>query len=75
MNRILFTNVNGSGDNVLVFTHLTAEVMRAAYEKAPRKITFDDCTPIREDEVQFYLFEPCWLDPRQEQHAIQLAAA
>ncbi len=75
MNRILLTNVNDTGENVLVFTRLSAETLQASIEKAPvRKLTFDDCQPIREDEVQFYLFEPCWLTPEQEELAEKIAA-
>ena len=76
MNQILVTNVNDSGDDVLVFTNLTPEILQAAYAKAPlHKITYDECYAIPEGDEGYYLWEPCWLTAKQEAHATALAAA
>lgn len=76
MSQILFTNVNDSGDAVLVFTNLTPEILQAAYAKASaHKITYDECYAIPEGEEGFYLWEPCWLTAKQEAHATALATA
>ena len=76
MNQILVTNVNDSGEDVLVFTNLTAEILQAAYDKAPKdKITYDEIYAIPEGDQQFYIYEPYWLSPAQEARAIKLAAA
>ena len=70
---ILFTNVNGSGDNVMVFTTLTAALLSAAYRNTT--VTFDECCEVPEADVQYYLHEPCWLNLDEEARARKLAAA
>ena len=55
LNNILFTNLNGSGDDVLVYTALDAATLQSAYANAPKKITFDECYAIKDEEVQFYI--------------------
>ena len=73
LNNILFTNLNGSGDDVLVYTALDAATLQSAYANAPKKITFDECYAIEDEEVQFYIHEPCWLTEAEEMHALELS--
>ncbi len=70
---IFVTNVNGSGDDVMVFTSLTADVLAKAYTKATRKITYDEMYEVPERDTGFYLYEPCWLTVQEEARAQQLA--
>ena len=72
--NVLFTNVNGSGDDVLVYTSLPSEVLIKAY-KNQKKVTFDEAYPIKDEEVQFYIHEPCWLTEDEEAKAKELASA
>jgi len=73
LNNILLTNVNGSGDDVLVYTRLDAETLAAAYRDTG--ITFDECYAIKDEDVQYYLFEPCWLTAAEESRALELSSA
>ena len=72
LNNILITNVNGNGDDVLVYTVLDAVTLANAYSKT--KITFEECYAIKDEDVQYYLFEPCWLTEAEEARARELAA-
>ena len=74
---IFLTNVNGTGDDVMVFTTLDADTIARAYQSpaAPIKTTFDECYEVPERDVQFYLYEPCYLYPKEEARARELAAA
>ena len=72
LNNILITNVNGTGDDVLVYTVLDAVTLANAYSKT--KITFEECYAIKDEDVQYYLFEPCWLTEAEEARARELAA-
>lgn len=71
-NHIMFINVNGKGDDVLVFTTLSEEILRKAFQG---RITWDDCFTVPPQDVQFYIYEPCHLTPCEEQQAEQLAQA
>jgi hypothetical protein len=71
MNNIYLTNVNQSGDDVMVFTNLAAETLAASYKKT--SITFDECYAVKDDDVKFYIYEPCWLTPAEEERARVMA--
>lgn len=74
MRNLFFSNVNGSGDDVMIFTNLSLAVIEAAY-KASGKITYDDACEVKDEDVGYYIYEPCWLTEKEEQVAIKLAAA
>jgi hypothetical protein len=70
---IMLTNVNGTDDNVLVFTTLTKDELEAVYAKT--KVTFDECYEIPEQDFGYYLYEPCILTLKEEARARELLAA
>jgi len=81
--NILLTNVTVNGvpsvedgiTDVMVFTEsLTAEQLAAAYRKEG-SIGFDECYAVPDKDVGYYLYQPCWLRPREEARARQLAAS
>ena len=82
MSNILLTNVRVHGrdlsedgiTDVMVFTDLSAEVLEAAY-RAEGSVTFDECYAVPDNDVQYYLYEPCYLDKKEERRAIELAGA
>lgn len=72
---ILLTNVNNSGEDVMVFTTLDATTIAQAYQNPTIKptITFDECYEVPLDHIQYYLYEPAYLSHREEHRARQLA--
>lgn len=71
---ILLTNVNNTGDDVMVFTSLALEVLKKAYASAVRKITYDEIYEVPERDYGYYLYEPCHLTLAEEAQALKLAA-
>ena len=69
---ILFTNVNGTGDDVMVFTRLGPETLRPAFNK--QGIVFDDAYEVPEKDVGTYVYEPCWLSAAEEARALDIHA-
>ncbi len=74
LRNVFLTNVNGSGDDVMAYTRLTAETLSNAYRQSG-KITFDEIYEVPDNDVQFYLYEACWLTEAEEARAVELAAA
>ena len=75
LRQIFFNNVNGSGDNVLLFTTLDVETIKRAYaQPSPHKITYEECYELPPGEESTHIWEPCWLTEKQEQRARELAA-
>lgn len=72
-NNILFTNVNGSGDNVMVFTRLEPEVLSKAYAAAIPPVTFDESYKVPDEDVSTHIYEANWLTEKQEARALALA--
>lgn len=70
---VLMTNVNGTGDDVMVFTTLTAAELQRCY-LLTQKIGFEECYEVPEKDVGFYLYEPCWLTLAEEAFARNLLA-
>jgi hypothetical protein len=68
---ILITDVNGSGDDVMVFTSLPPEVLEAAY--ATTEITWAEFYEVPAKDLAYYLYEPCWLTLEEEARARELA--
>jgi hypothetical protein len=76
MPSILVTDVPPHGENVMVFTEtVNAEQLANALRKQDHPFT--DCYEVPEDQHQFYLFEPLWLEDHQEAfiHKLQPQAA
>ena len=80
--NILLTNVKVNGrsldedgvtDAMILETTLTADVVAAAYRKEG-SVTFDECYEVPDEDVKFYLYEPCWLSENEEKRALELAA-
>lgn len=63
MRNLLFTDVNRSCENVMVFTRLEPAAVIAALKD---KITFVDAYEVRDEDCQFYLYDPLWLTEEQE---------
>ena len=81
--NILLTNVKVNGrdlsedgitDVMVLDTRLRAETLAAAYRNEG-SITFDECYEVPDGDVQFYLYEPCYLTEQEETRASQLATA
>lgn len=82
--NILMTNVRINGeslaedgiDDIMVFTNLTPEQLQAAYRHptALLKVEWDDCYEVKDEEVQYYLYEACHLTEKEEARALELAA-
>ena len=77
MKNIFLTNVNSTGDDVMVFTTLDADTVARAYQSPAchPPVTFDECYEVPERDVQYYLYEPCHLNAKEETRARDLAAA
>jgi len=81
--NILLTNVkvnsrdlseDGITDVMVLETRLHADTLAAAYRQEG-SISFDECYEVPDRDVQFYLYEPCYLTEQEEARASQLAAA
>lgn len=60
MNNILVTNAFDSGDDVMIFTEkfTTEQVEQQLREK---NVHFDDVVEVRNNELEYYIYEPCWV--------------
>lgn len=56
--QFLFTDVNESDDNVLVFTRLDLDELQAAFMDATEPVTWADAYEVPERDRQYYLYEP-----------------
>ena len=63
MANIMLSNVNGSGDNVCLFIEeeISADVIRRGFLSLG--FTLGDVYPVRDDELQYYEYEPLWFSP------------
>ncbi len=80
--NVLLTNVRVNGvdlsedgvtDAMILETRLTAETVAAA-NRHEGSITFDEYYDVPDDDVQFYIYAPCWLSEDEEKRAMELAA-
>lgn len=72
--NILVTNIDGTGENVLVYTSLDANTLAIALVHSPTlAVSFDDCVEIPDDDVQYHLFEPSWLTVEEENRCRKIA--
>lgn len=58
--NILITNFNDSGEDVLMMTEKPLSAITVAYALAQRGQTFDEVYPIKDEERQYYCFDPLW---------------
>lgn len=65
---IFFTDVNGTGDDVMVYTRLDAETLARAYQK--RGVTFGEHYEVPLADVNLHIHEPCWLTDTEERNAL-----
>lgn len=72
LRNVFMTNINGSNEDVMVFSHLDADTLRRAYLQSGA-LTFDECYEVKDNDVQFYLYEACHLNAKEEQRARELA--
>lgn len=72
MPSILVTDFDHTDEAVMVFTETaTAEQLAATLRN--RGMHFDECYEVPENERQFYIYEPCWLTPENEQRVLNAA--
>lgn len=78
MKHVYLTNVKVNGetledgdDNIMVFSNLDAETVKLAYQDT--NITFDECYEVPAKDVQFYIYQPCYLSKNEEKVARQKA--
>jgi hypothetical protein len=69
---IFVANVNGSGEDVMVFTTLSAEQLERTYRHT--SLTFEEIYEVPEQDIGTHLWEPCWLTLAEEARALELAA-
>jgi len=64
-----------TNENIMVFTNLDVKTLSAAYQnpKAKPRITWTDIFEVPDNELAYYLYEPSWLSPEEEERARQLA--
>lgn len=62
--NILVSNYDNSGENVMIFTDDEQQegLSATTVEKALKSVHkhFDDVYAVRNDELQYYLYEPLW---------------
>jgi len=73
MTNVAFNSVVDEEDpDLMVFTNLSAEVIAAAYRNEGR-LTFDECYEVPDQDVQYHLYAPAWLNEKEERKLIELA--
>lgn len=70
---ILVTDYNNTGEDVLIFAQNIgrAEVTRALLYK---KQSFGECYEIKEEEIQFYCYDPLYLTEKTENNIKNLSS-
>lgn len=58
--NILVTNINDSGEDVLMMTEKPLSAFTVACALAHKGQTFDEVYPIKDEERQYYCFDPLW---------------
>lgn len=61
MANIMLSNVNGTGDLLCLFIEeeISADVVGRGFRALG--ISYTDAFAVRDEELQYYLYEPCWL--------------
>lgn len=71
MKNIIVTDYNETGENIIIFCdELTPELLTKFFEI--KKVPFTDVSEVRQDELQYYLYEPIWFQEKQEREVIRL---
>lgn len=73
--NILVTNVNDGGQDVLVMTEEPMSSFTLACALTQKKQTFDEIYPIKDEERQFYCYDPLWMESETVQNTQRLADA
>ncbi len=71
--NILVTNYNGSGENVLIMTEKPLSALTVAFALTQKKQTFDEVYPIKDEERQYYIFDPLWMEDATVENTRKLA--
>ncbi|MBR0116539.1 MAG: hypothetical protein IJM04_04575 [Prevotella sp.] len=70
--NLLVTDYCGKGDDVMVFAEgISALTLGMALSQ--RGQTFCEIYPVKDEELQYYVYEPLWLDDAMVQNAQVLA--
>lgn len=73
--NILITNFNNSGEDVLMMTEKPLAAITVAYALAQKGQTFDEVCPIKDEERQYYCFDPLWPSDATVENIHKLAQA
>lgn len=73
--NILVTNVNDGGQDVLVMTEEPLSPFTLACALTQRKMRFDEAYSIKDEERQFYCFDPLWMESETVENTKRLADA
>ncbi len=71
--NILVTNFNGEGEDVLIMTEQPLCSLSVAFALAHKGQTFDEVFPIKEEERQYYCFDPLWMSDSTVENTKKLA--
>ena len=63
--NILVTNFDNTGEDVMIFTS-TFTPMEVARRLTAKKKSFEECYTVPDGEVQYYIYEPCWIEKKKE---------
>ena len=63
--NILVTNFENTGEDVMIFTQsfTPAEVAKRLHKTST---SFEEVYEVEDKEIQFYIFEPCWIEKKME---------
>ena len=73
--NILITNFNGSGEDVLMMTEKPLSAITVAFALAYKGQTFDEVYAIKDEERQYYCFDPLWPSDETVENTHRLAQA
>ena len=59
--NLLVTNFNNTGEDVMVFTEEPMSSVTLGMALAYKDQTFCEIYPVKDEEVQFYIYDPLWL--------------
>lgn len=71
--NILVTNYEDSGEDVLIMTEEPLGAITVAFALTHKKKTFTEVYAIKEEERQYYLFDPLWMKKETVENTRKLA--
>ncbi|MBO5625196.1 MAG: hypothetical protein J5953_05325 [Prevotella sp.] len=71
--NILVTNFNGEGEDVLIMTEKQLGALTVAFALAQKEQTFDEVYAIKDEERQYYIFDPLWMSDATVDNTHKLA--